>query len=78
MWRWRKQGPEGSSDKDVEQQAGWLLCTYAGMKYRRNTARYLAKVVRHNRWHELSPETADRLKALSRTQLDELVADILD
>lgn len=72
---WRR---KGRSDREVEEQAGRLLCTYAGIRYSQRTAKHLAEVIRGDRWIELNAETTARLKLVARAQLETLASDVLD
>lgn len=80
MWPWkkRKRIVERSIDREVEEQAGRLLCTYAGIGFRRDTACYLAGVIVKARWAELSDQTARRLRAVPVEILEGLAYDVLD
>ncbi len=80
MWPWRKRRRivERGADREVEEQAGRLLCTYAGAGFRRDTACYLAGVIVKARWVELSEATARRLRAVPVEILEGLARDVLD
>jgi hypothetical protein len=59
----------------VAEQAGWLLCTYAGQPYSWEGARHLAMAVRANRWYELTDRVARRLRTHSLEELLRLADD---
>jgi hypothetical protein len=75
--RKQKRPVEQSVGREVEEQAGRLLCTYAGLPYHRDTARYLAGVILANGWEELSKPTRRRLRLFSIEHLHVLALDIL-
>jgi hypothetical protein len=74
----RQRPVEQTVGREVEKQAGKLLCTFAGLRARADTARYLADVVKEGRWAELSVETARRLRAVPIEILEGLARDVLD
>ncbi len=69
---------EKKASRAIEEQAGRLLCTVAGLAYRRDTAAYLAGVIQEIRWYELSEKTGHRLRSLPAEVLDGLASDIRD
>lgn len=78
----RKRSAEEPSNWEVERRAGKVLCAFAGLPHTRNTARYLAEVVRYDRLLEVNSETRAGLETallvLGDEGLADLIADILD
>ena len=64
-------------EKAVAEQAGLLLCTYAGLSYSEHTARHLSDRILSGRWDELSRETSLRLRSYPLVQLTKLAQDVL-